>query len=471
MNIIIVGDGKVGYSLAENLSKEGNSVTIIEKSAEALKKAAENLDVICIRGSGASTNILLEAGVKTADLLIAATTSDEMNMVCCLTAKKMGAKHTIARIRDPEYANELTTLKEELGLDMVINPEEAAAREAALLLRFPTASDIETFSKGKINLIAIKITGDLPLVGMRIKDISHKISSSTLICIVEREKEVIIPRGDFRILEGDILHVIGKPASVFNFCRITGKCNHRIKNVMIVGGGRIAYYLTRILAEIGIKAKILEIDKERCIELTELLPEALIIHGDGSDESVLLSENLGDMDAFVALTGRDEENMMAAMLAKHHGVLKVITKINRMNYSEFIGKLGLDSIITPKLITTNHIVKYTRGLINAQGSPIQTLYKLIDDQVEAVEFKAGPDVQFLNIPLKKLNIKKNTLVAGIVRGLEIIIPHGSDSIKQGDHVILITIDQNIVNLNDMITGGFQHELQDSLKKLGNSINV
>lgn len=459
MKIIIIGDGKVGYSLAENLSIENNDVIIIDKNSEALKKASENLDVMCIRGSGVSTKILLEAGVKEADLLIAATTSDEMNMVCCLTAKKLGVTHTIARIRDPEYANELSLLKADLDLDMVINPEQAAAGEIARLLRFPPAVNVEVFAKGRVEMVEIKVTANIALVGMKLKDIPNKISSSILIGTVLRDGKAIIPHGEFEFKENDTLYLIGQPSRVLDFCKRIGIYIHKIANVMILGGGRIAYYLAKYLEEAEIKAKIIEINRERCIELTELLPQTLIICGDGSDDTLLHSENIIDMGAFVSITGRDEDNLISALLAKQCGVQKVIAKINRINNLGIISNMGIDSVVSPKLITTNHILRYVRGLKNALGNPANTLYRIIGGQVEALEFTAGSSTVCINIPLKQLQLVKGVLVAVIVRKNEIIIPHGKDVIKPGDGVILITKDKRISDLNDILTsGGAVHEL-------------
>lgn len=459
MKIIIIGDGKVGYSLAENLSKENNDVTIIDKDPEALKKASEYLDVMCIKGNGVSTKILMEAGVKEADLLIAATTSDEMNMVCCLTAKKLGAHHTIARIRDPEYANELSVLKADLGLDMVINPEQAAASEIARLLRFSPAVNVEIFAKGMAELVEIKVTPDMSIIGMRLKEIMNKIASTVLIGAILRGDEVIIPDGEFQIIENDTIYIVGRPSKVTDFCKRIGKYNAKIKNVMIVGGGRIAYYLAKYLDEMDIKVKIIEIDREKCIELSQTLPNALIINGDGSDEALLQSENLSDMDAFVSVTGRDEENLMSALLAKHSGVTKVVAKINRINYSGVIKHMGIDSVVSPKMITSNRIVRYVRGLKNALGNPLETLYKIIDGRVEAAEFIARSATKFLNIPLKNLKLVKGVLVAAIVRKNEIIIPHGKDVIKLGDNVILIAKERQFSDLNEIIVhGGIPDEL-------------
>jgi len=456
MKIIIIGDGKVGYTLAENLSQEGNDVTIIDKDPEPLKKASEYLDVMCIRGNGVSTNILMEAGVNEADLLIAATTSDEMNMVCCLTAKKLGAQHTIARIRDPEYASELSALKRDLGLDMVINPEHACANEIGRVLSYPAAVYVEPFAKGRVELAELKAVNGMPLIGMKLKEISARISSSILIGAVIRGEEVIIPNGDFQINENDIIYIIGRPINVYNFCSRVGLYKDKTKNVMIIGGGRIAYYLAQYLEEAGMKAKIIEIDKDRCYELSDLLQNTLIINGDGSEEAVLNSENLCDMDAFVAVTGRDEENLLTALYAKQCGVHKVIAKINRENYISLIKDMGIDSVVSPKQITANSIIRYVRGLKNAMGNTVETLYKIIGGKAEAIEFIAGQSTKFLNKPLRDLKLKEGIIVATIVRKNEIIIPHGKDMIRQGDSVILIVKDKHISDFNDIIAAGGLH---------------
>jgi len=472
MKVIIIGDGKVGHSLAENLSNEDNDVTIIDKNPEALRRSNENLDVMCIKGSGVSVSTLLEAGVKQADLLIAATTSDEINMVCCLMARRLGAARTIARIRDPEYANELSLLKSELGLNMVINPEQAAADEVARVLRFPSAINVETLAKGKVELVDIRVTRDVPIIGMKLKDIPSHVSYSILIGAVVRDNEVFIPNGDFSIQENDIIYIIGKPSSVFNFCNIIGKCSRKVKNVMIVGGGRITYYLTSQLQEMGMKVKIIEYDRERCLELSELLPNTLIIHGDGTDEELLQSENISDMEAFISMTGKDEENLMSALLAMQNGVRKVIPKISRMNYATIIKNVGIDTVISPRLITTNHILKYVRGLKNAAGNTIESLYRIIDGKAEIVEFSASHTAKFLNTPIKRLKIVKDAIIGTIVRKNEIIIPHGNDTVKAGDKVIVITKNKNVNDLNEIVgTGGIQSELQNSIKKFGNIISM
>ncbi|MDR1158928.1 MAG: Trk system potassium transporter TrkA [Oscillospiraceae bacterium] len=451
MKIIIIGDGKVGYNLAENLSRESdNDVTIIDKNAEALRKTIENLDVRCIKGSGVSTKILLEAGVREADLLIAATSSDEMNMVCCLTAKKLGAEHTIARIRDPEYANELSQLKTDLGLDLVINPERAVASEIVKLLEFPSASSVEMFAKSRVEMIEIKVPADMPIVGMPLKDISKKVSSSVLIGAVARGGDVIIPDGETVIQAGDLIYIIGRPSRIFRFCTQIGLHTQRVKNVMIVGGGRIAYYLTQYLDESEIRVKIIESRADRCVELSELLPRTLIIHGDGSDDKVLHSENLSHMDAFVSVTGMDEENLMTALLAKWCGVPKVVAKINRTGYTQVIHDMGIDNLVQPKLITANYILRYVRSLQNEMGNPVNTLYQILGEQAEAIEFIISRPSKLLDTPLRKLPLVRGVLVAVIVRGSDIIIPHGNDCLRLGDHVVLITRGRPLSDLDDIL---------------------
>ncbi|MDD2503876.1 MAG: Trk system potassium transporter TrkA [Clostridia bacterium] len=450
MKIIIIGGGKVGYNLAENLSREDNDITIIDKNADALKKADEYLDVMCIKGNGLSTRVLTEAGVKEADLLIAVTNSDEMNMVCCLTSKKLGVDHTIARIRDPEYAEELSQLKEDLSLDMVINPEQAVAAEISRLLEFPPAMDVEMFSKGRVEMVEMMVTREMSIVNMNLKDIAKRFSSEILIGGVFRNDDVIVPKGNTIIQEKDTIYIVGRPSEVFHFCTKIGIHVQKIKNAMIMGGGRIAYYLAKYLDDMGIKIKIIEIDRKRCMELTELLNNVLVINGDGSEENVLLSENLSEMGAFVSVTGRDEDNLMAALLAKLYGVKKVVAKINRTSYSGVIKNLGLDNVVSPKLITANYILRYVRGLQNAMGNPVNSLYRIMNNKAEAIEFTANQFTKILDTPLSKLNIMAGILVAAIVRKHKIIIPHGNDVIKAGDNVILIAKEKKLIDLNDIV---------------------
>ena len=467
MNIIIAGAGKVGYDLAENLSKENHSVVIIDKNPQILRKAEENLDVMCIKGSATSTSVLLESGVKEADLLMAVTGSDEINMVCCLTAKKLGVAYTIARIRDPEYAKELSLLKEELELEMVINPELAAADEIAKSLNFSPAINVESFAKGRVRMIQLKVTKEMGLEGKSLKSILYNTGIPVLIGAVIRDNEVIVPNGNFALQENDNIYVIGKASGLYNFCKLAGLMPLKLKNVMILGGGRISYYLTNMLSDMGMKVKIIEIDRERCLELSELLPKTLIINADGTDEDILLSENLQDMDAFIAVTGIDEENLLSSLLAKQNGVKKVIAKNSRVNYMNVLNNLGIDHVISPKKITTDQILKYIRG------GKVESLYRIVEGKAEILEFIVDKNHDFINKPLKNIKFKEDCIIATIVRKNTIIIPNGNDSIIQGDRVIVISKEKNINGVEDLIlnvNGGIENEFWNGLKKFGDFIN-
>ncbi len=474
MKAIIVGDGKVGHNLAENLSREGNDVTIIDKNPEALKKTDESLEVLCIKGNGAMASTLAEADVKNADLLIAATTSDEVNMVCCLTAKRLGAKYTVARIRNPEYANEITMLKKDLRLNLVLNPEYTIAEEIARTLRYPSAMNTEYFANQKVEMLELKVNRDMPVVGLSLRKIAENMSKELLIGAVIRDDKVIIPSGDFVIQDMDIVYIIGHPTDMMQYIKFIGlSIEKKVRKVMMAGGGKISYYLAKLLCDAGMKVKIIEIDKERCIELSESLSNTLIIHGDAADEELLKSENINNMDVFISLTDKDEENLMTALLARQNNVEKVIVKISRSNYVGIIQKMGLDTVISPKQIITKHILKYVRGLQNACGSKIESVYRIIDGKAEIIEFVASESSKILNIPLKKLNICKDIIVAAIARDNQIIIPHGEDVIKPNDNVIVISKDKNISDLDDIIKSGglIKNELQNSFKKLGNIVNM
>jgi trk system potassium uptake protein TrkA len=450
---MIIGDGSLGYSLAENLSKDGgNDVTIIDKDAGPRGRTIESLDVRYIKGNGASTNALIEGGVRDADLLIAATSMDEMNMVCSLTAKRLGAAHTIARIRDPEYADELSQIKEDLGLDLVINPEQAVAGEIARLLEFPPAISVDMFASGRVEMVEIRVAADMPIAGMALKDISGKINPSILIGAILRGDSLTIPRGDDVVRAEDTVYIVGRPSKVFRFCAQIGMKAQKIKNVMVVGGGRTGYYLARSLDEIDMGVKIIESRHERCLELAESLPRALIINGDGSEGMLLRSESIGSMGGFVAVTDKDEENLMTALLAKKNGVPKVVAKMDRAEYAEMLGGVGIDNLVSPNAITANCILRFARGLQNAMGNPVNALYRVIGGHAEAIEFTANKSTRLLGRPLKSLSLVEGVLVLAIARKNDIIIPHGNDSIKENDNVILITKGKKLLDLNDIIAG-------------------
>lgn len=452
MRILIVGDGKVGHTLAEQLISEGHDVVVIDRNDEVVRKADDMLDAICIHGNGANAKTLLDAGVEKADIVVAATASDETNMLCCLVAKRLGAKYTIARIRDPEYNESLTLLQHELGLDMTINPERATALEISQLLRFPYANDIETFAKGRVELVEFRAQEGDVIVGLPLKELParHPSLPRVLYCTVERDGVVTIPNGDFVIRAGDRVHVAGEMVTVTNFFRTMGRNAKRVKNVMLLGGGRISYYLAKLLSPAGISVTMFEINEDKAADLSEQLPHVDVIAGDGTDQELLDQENLSGMDAFVSLSDRDEENLMTGLYAQQQGVQKVIIKNNRLAFNGVINSLGLDSLVSPRIITCNMLLRYVRARVNAGGTSVEKLYRLLDGKVEALEFIARKGDPYIGIPLKDLNVRPGTLVAIILHRGKVIIPFGNDAIQAGDNVVIIANESGVTDLNEVI---------------------
>lgn len=450
MKIIIVGDGKVGFTLAEHLSQEEHDVTVIDTNDDALRRASESLDVMCVKGNGASISALRESGADTADVVIAATSMDEVNMVCCLTAKRLGAKYVIARVRNVEYAAELATLKQELGIDMVINPENATAVEISRLLRFPSAANIETFYRGRVELIGFRVQEGDFIVGHPLSAQSHKLQElPMLMCAVERCGEVTIPDGSFVPQAEDRLYLIGQPSGLTDFFKLLGRYTPRLKDVFLVGGGRIAHYLTAILEHLGMRVKIVERSMDRCRHLSEVLPRTMVICGDGTDQELLEQENISAADAFVALTDRDEDNLIISLYAMQQGLKKVVAKSNRQNYAGIARAFGLDSVISPKFITANQILQVVRGMQNSKGSVMNALYRIAGGHAEAMEFLANDTTRNLGIPLKDLRLKKGILIAVLVHQNRIIIPDGSSILSQGDTVIIVSRNHGILDINDI----------------------
>lgn len=450
MKIIIIGNGKVGYTLAEQLSMENHDLTIIDQRSPALQRADGTLDVMCIAGNGASVRTLMEAGARKADLVIAVTNYDEVNIVCCLLAKKLGAKHTIARIRDPEYSADGPLLRREIGLDLIINPEFAAATEISRIFRYPSASGVDTFARGEVEMVGFNIEKHDEIIGVPLYEFNRLHPNRTLMCAVQRGHDVIIPNGDFIPLEDDTAYMIGTPAELRRCFQLMGRPMTRIKDVTILGGSRIATYLTWELSKSDMRIRILEKDRAKCERLSEQLPQALIIHGDGTDNTVLESENVFKTDAFVSLTDRDEDNLLMALNAIHAGVPNVAAKMTRPNYIDLAKDVGLDSIISPKDLTANLISSYIRAITNSEGSAVERLYRLLDGKMEAVEFTATAATRFLNITLKDLKLKKGLLIAAIVRGDEAIIPNGNDMILENDRVIVVARSLFLDDLNDIL---------------------
>ena len=450
MNIIIVGDGKVGATLVEHLSKEGHDVVVIDRDPKVIEQIVNSYDVMGICGNGANCEIQLEAGVDSADLFIAATSSDELNILSCLMAKKAGAGHTIARVRNPDYLKQLPFFKDALGLSMIVNPEYDAANEIAKVLRFPNAINIETFYRGLVDLVEIKIDEGNPLCNMQMTDIFNEFGIKILVCAVQRKNEVIIPRGDFIFKAGDRIHITAPRGVLVDFMKKLKIYKHRTKNIMIIGGGKMGYYLARQLCETGgYNVKIIENDLERCEKLCELLPNADILHGDGTDREILLEQGLDGQDAFVALTTIDEENIIASMYASSLGVIKTVAKVNRVSY-EVLESIGMDSAFSSKAIAANRIVAYARALENSgEESSVQTLYKLVGGQIEALEFKIETDFSGIDIPLRDLKLKRDTLIACIIRNHKVIYPGGNDCIELGDSIVVVTKRNHISSINEI----------------------
>lgn len=438
MNIIIVGCGKVGEELAHRLNDEGDNITVIDVDSAKVNDVTSRLDVLGVTGNGATHLVQQEAGIRDADLLIAVTGSDELNLLCCLIAKKEGNCQTIARVRDPQYSTEAPYLKEELGLAMVINPEFQAAAEIARVLRFPSAIKIDTFAKGKVDLMKFRLPENCVLTGCSVKEIATKLKCDVLVCTVERGDEAFIPNGDFMFEEKDIISVIASPANANAFFRRIDYKINQVKDCMIAGGGDVAYYLCRILKKAGISLKLIEKDPKRCEMLCTALPEVTVICGDAADQQILLEEGLENANSFAALTNLDEENILLSLFARVKGCKKLVTKINRIDFFDVIKQLDLDSIIYPKSITSELIVSYVRAMKNTIGSNVQTVYSIIKGKAEAAEFLIKDTSPVLGKPLMELKFKPNVLVAVILRGNKVIIPRGSDVIEKNDSVIVVS---------------------------------
>lgn len=451
MEIVIIGDGKVGYKLAKQLSVENYDVVMIDGNEKKLRYAVDRLDIACVAGDGVNAEVQREAGVPHADLVIACTSADESNMLSCLIAKRLGARHTIARVRNPIYFNQIGLLKEDLHLSMAVNPERIVADEISRLLLFPDASKIETFVKGRVELIEFPIAKEGRLVGMSLAEMYHKYQIKILVCAVEHGDEVLIPDGDYVIREGDKLHIAASHKEVELFFKLLGKHKAKIKKVIICGGGRVAYYLSVQLCAIGMQVKIIEKDEQRCEELCELLPKATIIHGDATDQDLLIEEGLEESDAFVALTGMDEENIITSLFAKSQGVDKIIAKVNEDRRARMVEDFGIDSIVSAKTATADAILSYVRARKNSQASAnIEAMYQLVDEQVEALEFIIKSETRYTGIPLKDLSLKSNNLIACIARKRQIIIPGGDDCMYAGDSVIVVTMEKKIEDLEDIL---------------------
>ena len=444
MKIVIVGCGKVGRNIAEELAKEKHELVLVDSDPQIVQETSTFLDAIGVIGDAASLSTLTEAGVEKADILLAITSKDEVNMLCCLFARKANPQiKTIARVRNPVYSKEVQYIKEELGLTLIINPEMATAREIARLIRFPAAMKVEHFSRGRVEFVSFSVPEGNPLADQKVGDIPKKFNSKVLIVGVERGEEAFIPNGEKVIKAHDKVSVVAQPSELSNFFANVGLLLNPIKSVLIVGGSDIAYYLSKLLEGSNIDVKIIDKDKERCEELADLLPNASIVFADGSDDSVLIEEGLENTGAFVSLTNVDEENVMLSLFARSKSDAKVITKVNRIAFDSVISNLDIGSVVYPKHITADNIIKYVRGLMASNSSNITSLYRILNNKGEVITFKIKNESNITNVALRDLKLKDSLLVCTIVRDDSIITPTGNDEIKVGDLVLIATTNTGI----------------------------
>ena len=451
MKIIISGCGKIGATILESLVAEGHDIVAIDNNQSVIQEITNVYDVMGVCGNCFDSDVLEEAGISEAELFIAAAGSDESNMMSCFLARKLGAKHTIARIRNPEYNDKsLSILRHHFELSMSINPERLAAHEIFNILKFPSAVKIDSFSRRSFEMIEFRLKDDSVLDGLSLSEFREKFKTQVLICCVLRDDEIFIPGGNFVLKSGDKVSLAATHTEITKLFKELGISKKQSKNVMLLGGSRISYYLAEMLAGAGISVKIIDRDEKSCELLSDLLPKAVIINADGSQQDLLLEEGLTTMDAFVSLTGMDEENILISIFAATQNVPKVISKVNKDELASMAEKLGLDTIVSPKKIVSDVIIRYARALRNSLGSSVETLYKVMDGHAEALEFIVKDDARIVNIPLKNLRLKKNILIGGITRDRKRIVPGGNDVILPGDHVIIIAAKQRLQELGDIL---------------------
>lgn len=432
------------------LSNEGHDVTVIDTNAAALEKTQVTEDVMCIEGNGIDKSVQADANVGKSGIVIAATPHDEVNLLCCLIAKKLGAKRTIARVRNPEYYKQIDFIREDLGLSMTINPESVTADEILRVLITPDAANVEVFERGKMELVEYKLPENSPILDCSLQEIYKRTKIRFLICAVQRDSDIYIPGGGFILRSGDRISIAASHKDIEQFFKMNGSIKDKVKSCMIVGGGKISYYLTKNLLGMGMHVKIIEMDLDRCKHLAQMFPKASIINADGTDQDTLVEEGIGEADAFVAVTGIDEENIIMSLFAKHNSNAKVVTKINRESYVDLAGRIGLDCILSPKNLTTTTVLGYVRSLDNTESN-IESLYHIVNNRVEAVEFRIRDVIPGLTgIPLKELKTKKDILICSVVRGRQVIIPDGSTTIETGDSVLIVSKEHRFMDIRDIL---------------------
>ena len=453
MKIIIVGVGKIGATLIESLESEGHDITVVDREQKVIDEISNIYDVMCVCGNGVDNDTLKEAQVAAADLLISVTDSDEINMLICFIAKKMGVSYTVARIRNPEFNDKrMDQVKQYLDISLTINPELLAAQEIFNILKLPAAINIETFSRRNFEMVELIIKEDSNISGMSLIDLRKKYKANFLICVVKRGEEIYIPDGNFVLKSGDRICITANLAEVQKLLKMLGLAKKHSKKIMILGATTTSYYLSKMLLRSGSEVTIIDKDIDRCNQFAELLPNAVIINGDGAQQDVLMEEGIGSVDAFASLTGMDEENILISFFAQSQNVSRVVAKVNRNELAAMAEKLGLDSIVSPKKAVSNIITSYARALQNTLGSNVETMYKLMDGSVEALEFNVQADFKGQHIPLKDMQLKNNVLIAGIIRKRKAFVPTGDDEIVVGDKIIVIAkaTEQKMNDLADIL---------------------
>lgn len=449
MNIVIAGGGKLGETLCQELSIEDIDVVLIENNPRRLERIINKTDINGLAGDSADYDDLVEANVPNCDIFIAVTTEDETNIISSIIAKKLGAKHTIARVRNPKFSNHLKFICAGLGISMIINPEMEAAKYISKIIEFPESFSVESFEQGQVNIVEVEIKKGSPLANTSLTQF-RQTYGDVLICAISHGEETFIPSGETNLYEGDRLYVTGARDDLTRFYTKAGYRDDKVRSALIIGGGRESYYLLKMLSKEEIDIKVIEINYETAIELSEQFPDAVIIHGDGTDQEFLNEERIDQFDTVVSLTGIDEENIITSLYAVSLDITKVITKISRTRLLKILGNMGLQSIVTPKLIITNKILRFVRSLTSTQASNVEALYRIADNKVEALQFLIKKDSQSIGIPLKNLDTKENTLVAYIIRDKQLIFPSGEDSILVGDHVIIVTTNKSFDDIDDIL---------------------
>lgn len=451
MRMIIVGCGKIGTTIVSSLVAEGHDVVVVDDDPGVIEEITNIYDAMGVCGNGADNDTLTEAGVEKCEVFAAMTGSDETNMLSCFIAKCLGAKHTIARIRNPEYNDKsLGFLCQQLGLSSSVNPDMLVAKEIHDILKFPSAVNVESFSARRIEMVELVLKSDCPMNGMALYELRRQYSSKFLICAVQREGEVHIPGGNFKLGEGDRIALTAAPSEIQKLLRRLGILQKQARKVMIIGASRISFYLAKLLIANGSSVKVIEKDEARCREFCEYVPEAVVIHGDGAKQEILMEEGIEQMDAFVALTGSDEMNILISIFASNQKLPKVITKVSRPEQVSMAEKLGLDCVVSPRRSVSSLLTRYARAVQNSLGSNVETLHRIMDDKAEVLEFNVRGDFGYMGIPLKEMKLKSNILIAGIIRGRKTLIPSGDDTINQGDKVIVLATGHILGDLGDII---------------------